>query len=604
MRFTYFEIKNFKGIDHIRIDFNSPPTTNIYTMIGLNESGKTTILEALNFFSYKTERLDPLNLPGYTITDLHELIPISKRSNFNDNIVIEAGYAFDHDEYVKFEKFLKEELKFTFTTPKKKFFIRQTYSFKSSMLVESKSSTVWDLIYKGKRKGSRKEEILTGVERTKADTFIRKIIPTILYFPNFLFEFPDRIYLEKAPQDMEKHAFYQTILQDILDAIGDGTNLTDHILSRAKSGSKFARQSMESVLLNMGRHISSTIFNNWNRIFKRNVGNKEIIVDIDRDEAGLWYLQFRLKDLNEMFSISERSLGFKWFFAFLLLTQYRGFRQEGNKDVLFLLDEPASNLHPSAQSQLLDSFDNFPENCSIVYTTHSHHMINPNWLEGAFVVKNEGLDYDSEDENYNAKKTFISLYKYRTFAANHPDQTTYFQPVLDVLNYSPSKLENVPNVVMVEGKNDFYTLKYFQQILHHKNIHLMPGGGAGSLDDVIRLYTAWGRNFIVLLDSDEAGITQKERYKNLFGGIVENRIFTLEDIESAWKKKGLEFLVEENDRSLIQNTLYPDAKQFNKTHFNRAIQELFLTKRKISLMQLTQERFEVILDFCEQKLKL
>ena len=56
----------------------------------------------------------------------------------------------------------------------------------------------------------------------------------------------------------------------------------------------------------------------------------------------------------------------------------------------------------------------------------------------------------------------MTLHKYRDFAAQHPNQTTYFQPILDVLDYRPGELENVPNVVMVEGKNDFYTLKYFQ----------------------------------------------------------------------------------------------------------------------------------------------
>ena len=88
MIFTYFKIKNFKGIDEITIDLDKIPHLDIYTLVGLNESGKTTILEAINFFGYKQETLDPLELPRYSIDDVHDLIPISKRDNFNGQISI------------------------------------------------------------------------------------------------------------------------------------------------------------------------------------------------------------------------------------------------------------------------------------------------------------------------------------------------------------------------------------------------------------------------------------------------------------------------------------------------------------------------------------
>jgi predicted ATP-dependent endonuclease of OLD family len=316
-----------------------------------------------------------------------------------------------------------------------------------------------------------------------------------------------------------------------------------------------------------------------------------------------WYLKLGIKDGGELYSISDRSLGFRWFFAFLLLTQYRGFRKNAPENVLFLFDEPASNLHSSAQTQLLETFAKLAEKCSIIYTTHSHHMINPAWLEGAYVVKNEGLDYNLEDD-YNAKNTIITLHKYRNFVAQHPNQTNYFQPVLDVLDYSPGKLENVPEIVMVEGKNDYYTLKYLQDKVLNRSegINLMPGGGSGSLDNAIRLYLAWGRQFIVLLDSDSAGAREKERYANLFGALVRNRIFLLEDINVSWKKKEMESLLEPSDQNKIQKSVYPGASDFNKKTFNRAIQELYLTNQRLKLTARTIGRFEKIFKFCTENL--
>jgi len=89
MKHSYFEIKNFKGINHIRFDMLSMPKSNVYTLVGLNESGKTTILDAINSARLNTERLDPLALPGHAIIDPHDLIPKSKKSNFNGSITIE-----------------------------------------------------------------------------------------------------------------------------------------------------------------------------------------------------------------------------------------------------------------------------------------------------------------------------------------------------------------------------------------------------------------------------------------------------------------------------------------------------------------------------------
>jgi len=51
MRFLKFEIKNFKGIRHAELSFSKSNTAGVYTLVGLNECGKTTLLEAIHSFS-------------------------------------------------------------------------------------------------------------------------------------------------------------------------------------------------------------------------------------------------------------------------------------------------------------------------------------------------------------------------------------------------------------------------------------------------------------------------------------------------------------------------------------------------------------------------
>ena len=43
-------IDNFKSIDHIELDFDKVGNSYTKIFVGLNESGKSNILEALSFF--------------------------------------------------------------------------------------------------------------------------------------------------------------------------------------------------------------------------------------------------------------------------------------------------------------------------------------------------------------------------------------------------------------------------------------------------------------------------------------------------------------------------------------------------------------------------
>ena len=387
--------------------------------------GKQQFLRRLTFLVTNKKTLEFLDLPRYTIQDVHDLIPISKRENFNGDITIIVGLSLDAEDEAKIRKHVFKEYKVWLSEPIKTIIITQKHQFANSKY-KSKTNT-WSINLSGTRGRQRKARDLESNEWQGTVSYITTLIPTILYFPNFLFDFPNKIYLEDSDEaDAGKHKFYRDVIQDILDALESGTNIQTHILERAKSGDKNDKKHLESLLLSMGRNITETVFNAWNKIFGIQVSDKEIIVGCD-SELNRYYLEFKLKDSDGFYLISERSLGFRWFFVFLLLTQYRGYRKNAPKNVLFLFDEPASNLHATAQIQLLNSLDKLTENCKVIYTTHSHYLINPDWIEGIFVVKNEGLDYKDDDiKAYSAKKTKIVVERYRSFAAKYPDKKPTF----------------------------------------------------------------------------------------------------------------------------------------------------------------------------------
>ena len=95
---------------------------------------------------------------------------------------------------------------------------------------------------------------------------------------------------------------------------------------------------------------------------------------------------------GNVFKLGERSKGFQWFVTFALLTT---FRKNRKPHTLFLLDEPASNLHASAQEKVVDMINDLAKFTCVIYATHSEHLLDGDNIKSMYVVENKA----SEDAN-------------------------------------------------------------------------------------------------------------------------------------------------------------------------------------------------------------
>lgn len=593
MKYVAFNIKNYKGIEKLNLDLAAAGKYKIFTLVGLNESGKTTILEAIDFFQK--------DVPD---GQEHTIIPKSKKGNFNDSVSVEATIELDADD----EKLIREAAKKANFKVKEGVFpktikIEKRYTFALSSFDSTKSSTYWTLNIVGVEKGKRKEGSITNAAAFQpVIAFIKKsLLPPIIYYPNFLTKFPQRIYLQPRPSEDDEQAFYRGVLQDVLDSLEQGYTIDQHLVARIHSIEEQDKASLNVVLNKIAAKITATVFKEWEELFASR--GKKIVIEKGVEkvaEINYPYLDIKLQEGSDEYFIAERSLGFTWFFSFLLFTEFRKNRVKDRGEILFLIDEPASNLHSTAQSKLLRTFERIVSKSKLLYTTHSHHLINPELLEGAYIVKNKAVDYEETSLDFDAQKTDITATPYKQFAAKHPDQHTYFQPILDTLEYQPSNLELVPEIVIVEGKNDFYTFKYIYDLFVKDDVkkkldlHFYPGNGAGQNDRVIRLYTAWGRKFAVLIDGDKAGRNAKIKYAEEIGTFMGKRCLPLNDIDSKWKDKSTEDLFTEPERLRIIKTIYPKETKYSKGHFNEAIQNLIGSRTVVSLSEGTIKRFEKV----------
>lgn len=608
MEYLHFAIKNFKGIQALKFELSQKPQAPIFLLVGLNESGKTTILEALSFF-YETIVIEKeLTARPDVSVDVHTLIPKSQKDNFNSDISIEAGFSLgDSDEEQLRELFSAKG--FTLHHIEKRFIVSVSLSFKNSN--HDKTTTAWlpNITYRETPDSQVKEMAPGDPLWGDAWKLVNQLIPPLIYYPNFLFDFPNRIYLQKMADEDTHHkeqGFYRRVVQDVLDSLENSLTIDTHIVARAVSKEPKDRESLESVINKLGAQLTRKILNTEYSVFGEESRHREIVVTQPRkDDATPYSVELKIKEGQDSYFVSEKSLGFRWFFTFLLFTQFRLSRKTPASNIYFMFDEPASNLHQSAQARLLAALDSLTtkENVSVIYTTHSHHLIDPKWLENAYIVRNEALDYD-KDELFSNLITNITIERYRVFVNKYPEKRNYYQPILDVLEYRPSNLEMAYDAIFVEGKNDFYAISYLSNVYFSEHgLHIMPGEGSGALSTVIKLYLGWGRKFVAILDSDQAGEDSRKKYISNFGKIVEDRIFTLANVEHLWTGFQMESLFSKPDRRSILEAVFAKDSKYTKKKLNLAIQELLMNKRKLTLEDHTLDNFKALFDFLAREIK-
>ena len=614
MEYKSFHIKNFKGISDQTINLGKRPDGRVFTLVGLNESGKTTVLEAISSLESREKHLEALYQEDFRHGDAHDLIPMKKKANFNESVEITAEISLSDSDVEKFVTYARRSLGFKIEHKALPSVIHMKKEIKFENSLYKGTTFQWDVDLTGIPSRGKKEKRLSvhDIERWRQLAGeISDNLPSILYFPTFLFDFPKRIYVSPGAEESEKNAYYYEVIKDILDSLGDNLDVNEHIVDRARKGSSPARTALEAVLARMSSTVSKTVFKMWNNIFEKNIPRRDIVIRYNteptgNDEPPKVYLEFSIKDGDEIYLITERSLGFRWFFCFMLFTQFRQYRRE-KKNTLFLFDEPASNLHSRAQAQLLQSFTTIigGGQGKILYSTHSHYMINPKWLENIYIVSNGSL-YDDDESmyEYSSRDTDIEVTPYREFVSHNPAKVNYFQPILDTLEHAPSSLENISNAVFVEGKNDFYMIKYFNEIIlgNQETFSVIPGTGAGGFDTLIRLYLGWGKKFILLLDDDEAGRRNRDEYIREWDpqGFL---VLTLGDISEDWRGLGMDKLLSEADVENIRAKFCPYQKgRPSKKEICRALQEKLSHEDASNISKETIDSFRKLMDQLKERL--
>lgn len=568
MKITGINISNFRGIRKATIRIGSGTPGRVTTIIGLNESGKTTLLEAISKFASLDPETQNMVETVHSRDDPKTFIPKDRRGRFSDTISITADIVLsDADVETVAKEILKDGLKLDASSLRRKIAVEKRFTFQDSKLIEVRNYWTTGVFRWRKGQSPKWHNHTPGKATPDWEIVVKAIlrhVPRIIYFPTFLFELPNRIYLSETPGEDVKNSYYRKIVANILKAVDGSYSIEKHLLNRVadivKSGDigKLSNSDetadIDAVIRDISNEISRVIMGAWHEILGKEKSRQRIEmswgVDVAQDNA--MYVELYLISGQHKYLLRERSLGFRWFFSFLLFTQFRRLDDDG-RATIFLFDEPASNLHSAAQTALLSSFDKImgPDDY-LIYSTHSHYMINPLWLERAYIVENKAIDLLSDDSAaYEPVPNDVVFIPYPRFVSEHPTRTTYFQPVLDALNYKLSPMILDGPAVILEGKFDYYPFRYLLgRSAATRALKSYSANGAGEMGVLISLFRANDIPFVVVLDDDKQGRAEKARYQRDYH-IADRQIITLGDADPALAGLAFEGVFQDDVRALI-----------------------------------------------------
>lgn len=493
LSYNNFTIANYKGIDSVEIDLAK---NSLVLLLGLNESGKTTILKAIESFSFLNDP-EPEFDPKY-------FQKIRKKSavGSNDPAIITATIKLEEKlpEIAK-RKIGEHELSDIDIENINSFlhYLNQQQTFKISRIFPFKNGSPKKYYYQFEIDHPFLKNPLSKIVAQE----IVGVCPFIIYFEDFKDRIPEKIFINKKREDS-----YDPVWYDIIDGLFYNTdsNFSIENVKKFHSPTNPMLDDAATVETRVNQTLNETFTKQWKDLSGvKEISTTELKYNHHRSAP---YFTLKIKDSDgTTYSVDERSKGALWYLSFLMKTEFRSKKMRKNfGKPVFLIDEPASNLHSTAQKNMIKDFQKLAKDTSIVYTTHSQYLISTKNIKNTYIIeKNEGT---------------VLAAKWGEYLNRNDAKVYYYQPLANLLNLIPSTFD-IPwrKCIITEGPSDRHVLIALNRLykLSLEDYAIYPGGSADKLADLISLNIGWNSSFAVLLDSDKPGENAARKYKTTFG---------------------------------------------------------------------------------------
>lgn len=223
------------------------------------------------------------------------------------------------------------------------------------------------------------------------------------------------------------------------------------------------------------------------------------------EKSGLPYLLFWISEGDgERLHPSQRSKGTRWFISFFLEMLAA---QNDNEYVAFLLDEPGAFLHARAQEDVLRLLERIDALRPIVYSTHSPYLIDQHKIYRVLAVER----VDDEEGSETVIRRGLDL------AASSPITLAPILARMGLNLSDQSVIKKSGNVLLEESSAHYYYLAFCKLLNIGGELSFVACGGVDSVRVIADLMTAWGIDYMLLVDDDRQGKVVCRDLKHKYG---------------------------------------------------------------------------------------
>lgn len=276
-------------------------------------------------------------------------------------------------------------------------------------------------------------------------------------------------------------------------------------------------------------------------------------------------VSFQFDTDTKLIPMSHKGAGYRRLF---MAARFRYLAEKNKgKNIIYLIEEPETFLHPSAQNDLIHSFEELSNENQIIITTHSPVFTGSTNYKSVILCKKEYQStYESAPNDEYNKNIFI-------------------QKIVKELGIKPyyNLVDNFEKILFVDSYNDidFYNI-ICDKVLNQKlkgndKILCLPFGGE-NIDSFVNIdyFEKSGRQLFLILDSDKHDTEKKQKRQQ-----ERKNNFDRKENRSAYLLK----------KSCIENYYHPRAIERN---YN-------LPENSIVIFGDNEDVKETIKKICEEK---
>ena len=502
MKITKIKIENFKSIKEIEFDLKKYGSSYTTMLVGINESGKSNILEAMSYLNTPEGEFDYNVIHHQKDEDNNPVVfSLYLVFQYKHTYVEEVRKRIENGELLDFE--ITNIVKYVYLQDGKTVFSDDfSYEIKlvsKGLFIKNTDEGILTLSKENDNEESFQEltqELFEGVFSGEVKDIIKRVEPKVSLWR------PSKEYLVS-----------EVNLNEFKENIHSNIPLRNIFYIAGFDDAEKIKSKIERIgNISLRSKLASTLGSNATKYVK-SIWKHNIIIDIKIDKYVTCTVFIRDDGKGNEHNFHEmtvRSEGFKQFMSLILSLSVET-KLSKRRNNLILIDEPEAHLHPSGIRDLRKELLAMGKNNYLFVSTHSPFLVDRKDKERNIIIK-KNTSAETEKTEIDKNTDIIDDEVLR--------EAFGIEVYKDLLN---------PHSILVEGASDKKILQTSFAIKGWRKYGITNGHGS-NIDTLASKLNDTDIPILVILDDDKEGKGCKEKIIRVGGSYSEKNVVTIRDL--------------------------------------------------------------------------